>query len=220
MSTQRDSGDQTNNSNKIEDLKGKILARWRDEVRHDPEQAALIHNIGDQELEDHLPELTEKLIKLFRGEPTESLEEDAAQHGRDRRALGFSVVPLLREFQILRRILTDMLEEIIGANASAEETERGRNLIVDTVDRSINVSVLQYTLAAEEERNSAQGEARELHEQRDRFLATLSHELRNQVSPILLGTQLLKDLKPSDRRMEKSHRTDRAAGASPGHIDR
>jgi len=74
MSTQRDSGDQTNNSNKIEDLKGKILARWRDEVRRDPEQAALIHNVGDQEFEDHLPELTEKLIKLFRGEATESLE--------------------------------------------------------------------------------------------------------------------------------------------------
>lgn len=79
--------------------------------------------------------------------------------------------------------------------------ERVRNLITDTVDRSMNVSILQYTLAAEDERNSAQGEARELHGQRDRFLATLSHELRNQVSPILLGAQLLKDLKPSDSRM-------------------
>ena len=113
-------------------------------------------------------------------------------------------MPLLREFQILRRILTDMLQEIIGANASAEEVERGRKLIIDTIDSSTNASVLQFILAAEEERNSAQGEARELHQQRDRFLATLSHELRNQVSPILLGTQLLKDLKPSDQRMEKA----------------
>ena len=119
-------------------------------------------------------------------------------------ALGYSVVPLLRELQIFRRVLTDMVQEIIGANISAEEIERGRNLIIDTIDSSMNVSVLQYILAAEEERNSAQGEARELHEQRDRFLATLSHELRNQVSPILLGAQLLKDLKPSDRRMEKT----------------
>jgi signal transduction histidine kinase len=204
MSTQRDSGNETNIANNIEDLKGQIVARWRDQVRHDPEQAAQIHKFDDQELEDHLPELTDKLIKLLRGDPTESLEEEAAQHGRDRRALGFSVVPLLREFQLLRRVLTEMLQEIIGANASAEEIERGRNLIVDTVDRSMNVSVLQFILAAEEERNSAQGEARELHQQRDRFLATLSHELRNQVSPILLSTQLLKDLKPSDRRMEKA----------------
>jgi signal transduction histidine kinase len=64
----------------------------------------------------------------------------------------------------------------------------------------MNVSILQYTLGAEEERNSARGEAKELHGQRDRFLATLSHELRNQVSPILLGVELLKQLKPADER--------------------
>ena len=48
----------------------------------------------------------------------------------------------------------------------------------------------------------AQDEARKLHEQRDRFLVTLSHELRNQVSPILLGLQLLKDLTPADQRVK------------------
>ena len=200
------SGPRKEANNAIEGLRAQILARWRDEVRRDPEQAAMIHKIGDEELEDHLPGLTATVIKLLRGEPTETqtLEEDAAQHGHQRRRIGFSVVPLLREFQILRRILTDMLQEIIGANASAEEVERGRKLIIDTIDSSTNASVLQFILAAEEERNSAQGEARELHQQRDRFLATLSHELRNQVSPILLSTQLLKDLKPSDLRMEKA----------------
>jgi signal transduction histidine kinase/CheY-like chemotaxis protein len=202
MSSQGGSRKEANSA--IESLRGQILARWRDEVRRDPEQAALIHKIGDQELEDHLPGLTDKVIKLLRGEPTETLEEDAAQHGRQRRTIGFSVVPLLRELQILRRVLTDMVQEIIGANASAEEIESGRNLIIDTVDSTMSDSVLQFILAAEEERNSAQGEARELHEQRDRFLATLSHELRNQVSPILLSTQLLKDLKPSDKRIEKA----------------
>jgi signal transduction histidine kinase len=202
MSSQGGSRKEANSA--TESLRGKILARWRDEVHHDSQQAALIHKIGDQELEDHLPGLTDKVIRLLRREPTENLEEDAARHGRQRRTIGFSVVPLLRELQILRRVLTDMLQEIIGANASAEEIDRGRNLIVDTVDSSMNASVLQFILAAEEERNSAQGEARELHQQRDRFLATLSHELRNQVSPILLGTRLLKDLKPADRRMEQT----------------
>jgi hypothetical protein len=76
--------------------------------------------VGDQELEDHLPELTDKLIKLLRGEPTESLEEDAAKHGCQRRALGFSVVPLLRELQILRHVLTDMVREIAGTHLTAD----------------------------------------------------------------------------------------------------
>ena len=190
----------------IERLKGQIVSRWREAVRRDPQQAAMTHKLDAQELQDHLPALTEKIIKLLRAEPepVEDIEGAAAQHGRQRRALGYSVVPLLRELQIFRRVLTDMVQEIVGTDVSAEEIERGRNLIIETIDLSMNASISQYTLAAEEERNSAQGEARELHEQRDRFLATLSHELRNQVSPILLGTQLLKDLKPTDRRMAQA----------------
>jgi signal transduction histidine kinase/CheY-like chemotaxis protein len=191
-------------ANHIEQLKAQVIARWQEEVRHDPEQSALIHKLDDQELLDHLPALTEKVIRLLRGEPVDNLEEDAARHGRQRRAQGYSVVPLLRELQIFRSVLTNMIHEMVGREISAEDTERERNLITDVVDRSMNVSILQYTLAAEEERDSAQGEARELHQQRDRFLATLSHELRNQISPILLSTQLLKHLKPTDRRMEQA----------------
>jgi signal transduction histidine kinase/CheY-like chemotaxis protein len=188
-------------ANHIESLKGEIISRWREEVRSNPELTALVHKLDDQELEDHLPALTDKIISLLRGETAKDLEEDAGQHGRQRRAEGYSVVSLLRELQIFRRVLTSMVREVVGENSRAEETERARNLIIDSVDRSMNISVSQYTLMAEGERTSAQGEARELHDQRDRFLATLSHELRNQVSPILLGAQLLKDLKPSDRRM-------------------
>jgi signal transduction histidine kinase len=182
-------------------IEGQILSRWRDQVRCDPDQGRLTHDLDDQELEDHLPALVINVIKALRGEPTRGLEDDAAEHGRQRRGLGFSVVFVLREMQILRRVLTDMVQEIVGESGTAEELERGRNLIIDTVDRSMNLSILQYSLGAEEERNSARGEAKELHGQRDRFLATLSHELRNQLSPILLGLQLLKQLKPTDERL-------------------
>ena len=118
-------------------------------------------------------------------------------------ANGYSVVQLLREMQIFRRVLATMAYEIVDPDESAEQIQACRNLIVDIVDRSMNASVAQYTLAAEQQRLAAEGEARELHEQRDRFLVTLSHELRNQVSPILLGLQLLKALRPSDRRLEE-----------------
>src|SRR5947209_16555816 len=204
MNSRTDPHVATNIASHIEQIKGKILSHWREEVQRDPEQAVLIQKLDDQELQDHFPELIEKVIKFLRGEVSENLEEDAARHGRQRRALGYSVVPLLRELQIYRRVLTSMVQEIVGAEVSAEEIEHGRNLIMEVVDRSMNVSILQYTLATEEERNSARGEARELHQQRDRFLVTLSHELRNQVSPILLGAQLLKDLRPSDPRMQRA----------------
>ena len=190
-----------NIADRIEQLKGQILDRWREEVRKDPVQAASAPHLDDQELKDHLPALTDRILKLLRGEQVTDLEANAASHGLQRRKRGFSVVALLRELQIFRRILTLMVRDIVGVGLNSAEVEKKRDLLDDIVDRSMNASVLQYTLAAEEERNAAQGEAKELHDQRDRFLATLSHELRNQVSPILLGVQLLKDLKLSDQRM-------------------
>jgi signal transduction histidine kinase len=182
-------------------IKDQILDHWRREVRSSPEQAALVAHLDDRELQDHLPALTERIIALLRGEPAEGLIADAVEHGRQRYRDGYSVVQLLREMQIFRRVLATMAYEIVE-DENPEEVQTCRNLVVDIIDRSMNASVAEYTLAAEEQRLAAEDEARELHEQRDRFLVTLSHELRNQVSPILLGLQLLRDLKSSDRRLE------------------
>ena len=159
-------------ANHIDDLKIQVVSRRLQLVRRDREQWRLVHNLDDRELEDHLPALTDKVVKAPRGEPTEGLDHDAAKHGRQRRTLGFSVMALVRELQIFRRVLNDMLRDIVGDKVAADEIERVRNIIIDIVDRSMNVSMLQYTLAAEEERNVARGEAMELHGQRDRFLAT------------------------------------------------
>jgi two-component system, chemotaxis family, CheB/CheR fusion protein len=182
-------------------IKDQILDHWRREVRSNPEQAALVAHLDDRELQDHLPALTERIIALLRGEPADGLIEDAVEHGRQRYQDGYSVVQLLREMQIFRRVLANMAYEIVE-DENPEQVQTCRNLVVDIIDRSMNASVAEYTLAAEEQRLAAEDEARELHEQRDRFLVTLSHELRNQVSPILLGLQLLRDLKSSDRRLE------------------
>jgi signal transduction histidine kinase len=182
-------------------IKDQILDHWRREVRNNPEQAALVADLDDEELQDHLPALTERIIALLREEPAEGLIEDAVEHGRQRYEDGYSVVQLLREMQIFRRVLATMAYEIVE-DESSEQVQICRNLVVDIIDRSMNASVAEYTRAAEEQRAAAQKEALELHEQRDRFLLTLSHELRNQVAPILLGLQLLKDLKSSDQRLE------------------
>jgi signal transduction histidine kinase/CheY-like chemotaxis protein len=187
----------------LESLKAHVLERWRAEVRNNPEQAETVSKLDDRELQDHLPLLTDDIIQCLRGQPVDRLEGAAARHGRQRRRDGYQVIPLMRELQIFRRVLLSMLDEI-KSQFSADQVNSARDQIITIVDRSMNVSVLQYTLAAEEERNSAQNEASALHQQRDRFLVTLSHELRNQVSPILLGVHLLKNLKLPDTRMLKA----------------
>jgi RsbT co-antagonist protein rsbRD N-terminal domain len=125
MSSRRKSPKKNRIANHIDDLKIQVLSRWRELVRRDREQWRLVHNLDDRELEDHLPALTDKVIKALRGEPTERLDDDAAQHGRQRRALGFSVIALVRELQIFRRVLNDMLRDIVGEEVTAEEIEHG-----------------------------------------------------------------------------------------------
>jgi signal transduction histidine kinase len=189
----------------LQRLKGQVLDRWRTELRRSPEQAAVTQKLDDQELQDHLPLLTDNIIQCLRGESIDRLEQAAARHGRQRRRDGYSVIPLMRELQIFRDVMLAIIREVAAnKNIDPDEIEHARDQIIRIVDRSMNVSVVQYTLAAEEERNSAQGEANALHQQRDRFLVTLSHELRNQVSPILLGARLLKNLDLRDERMAKA----------------
>src|SRR5258708_25234990 len=85
-----------NIADRIEQLKVQMFDRWREEVRKDPVQAASVHHLDDQELKDHLPALTDRILKLLRGEQVTDLEADAASHGLQRRKREFSVVVLLR----------------------------------------------------------------------------------------------------------------------------
>jgi hypothetical protein len=57
----RDPHGPSNIANQIESLKGEILARYRDEVRRDAEQAAQIHQLDDEERQDRMPALTIRL---------------------------------------------------------------------------------------------------------------------------------------------------------------
>jgi hypothetical protein len=54
----------------------------------------------------------------------EGLEDNAAKHGRQRRMLGFPIVWLLRELQIFRSGLTDMVHEVVGTDPHAEEVQQ------------------------------------------------------------------------------------------------
>ena len=115
-------------ADQLEKLKDQIVDHWRREVRTSPEQAALVAHLDDLELQDHLPALTVRIIALLRGEPAEGLIEDAIEHGQQRYRDGYSVVQLLSEMQIFRRVLATMAYEIMGPGESAEQIHACRNL--------------------------------------------------------------------------------------------
>jgi signal transduction histidine kinase/CheY-like chemotaxis protein len=188
----------------LEQLKGQIIARWREELRLDPLHAGVIEHFENRRLEDHLPALTGEVIECLRGKAPANIEEDGRRHGQQRRRDGFTVVQVMRELNLYRRVLLNTVDELLAQGAAPEDIVHARRLMLELVDRSVNASVEQFTVEAEEERNLAQEETQALHYQRDRFLITLSHELRNQISPILLNVHLLNDLKPADPRIQQA----------------
>src|ERR1700733_14127535 len=107
-------------ADQLHKLKDQILELWRREVQRSPAQAALVAHLDDRELQD-LPALTERIIAILRGEAAAGLEEDAVEHGQQRYRDGYSVVQLLSEMQIFRRILATMAYEMMGPGESAEQ---------------------------------------------------------------------------------------------------
>jgi len=101
---------------------------------------------------------------------------------------------LLRELMCFRDILLETTDDALKDATSIDKANALRLSLLATLDRSMLSSVEEYHIEAENDRSGAENEVKELHDQRDRFLITLSHELRNQLSPIQVSIQLAKNL--------------------------
>jgi signal transduction histidine kinase len=180
----------------IEDHKDEILDRWRNAAEAEPAQAERLAKMDDGELLDHLPALTEALIGVLRGEQKSLVEDDARRHGHQRRLDGYNVVDVLWELTIFRRVFLAVLNEASEAVADWIPVD-GSTTILDLLDLCAKASIDQHVKETEHERDAAASRAVTLESQRQRFLGTLSHELRNQIQPILLGLQRLKHGDPT-----------------------
>ena len=172
-------------ANHFADRKNILLERWRELVRSDsslPEQRL---NFTDEELDDHLPALLDAIINTLRGQEVseETIRQRGAVHGQTRRAHGYSITQLIREFAIFRKLLRQAVEELTPNNP-LHILFAARERILEVADRSEIGSVHQYVENANLERDAAREELRAANEHKDRFLAVLSHELRNPLAAI------------------------------------
>jgi signal transduction histidine kinase len=184
----------------LEQHKDEILDRWRDAARREQTQAERLSKMDDRELLDHLPTLTEALIRVLRGEQESLIEVDARRHGHQRRLDGYSVVDVLWELTIFRRVFLGVLDE-----ASEEIPDwipvDGNRTILNLLDVCARASIDQLVKETEQERDAAAARASLLEAQRQRFLGTLSHELRNQIQPILFALERLKASEPTEQQL-------------------
>ena len=180
----------------LEQHKDEIIERWRKAAENEPAQAKRLAKMDDGELLDHLPALIEALIRVLRGEEESRVEEEARRHGHQRRLDGYSVVDVLWELTIFRRVFLAVLNEASEEVADWIPVD-GSTTILDLLDVCAKVSIDQHVKETEQERDAAASRAGTLETQRQRFLGTLSHELRNQIQPILFGLLRLKKSDPA-----------------------
>jgi signal transduction histidine kinase len=184
----------------LEQHKDEILDRWRTAAQDESAQAERLAAMDDRELLDHLPALTAALIGVLRGQEESQIEKDARDHGHQRRLDGYNVLDVLWELTIFRRVFLAVLDEASEAVADWIPVHESRT-ILDLLDLCARASIDQHVKETEQERDAAASRARTLETQRQRFLSTLSHELKNQIQPILFGLQRLKDSDPTGQQL-------------------
>jgi signal transduction histidine kinase/ActR/RegA family two-component response regulator len=172
-----------------------IIERWQQRAVLEQPKAARLHHAA---LLDHLPTF---LLQMGRTLSAAIYEGNgwhgppADEHGEQRWEHGWSLAEVVRDYQILRLVLVEHLEQVLTRPLHGREIMA----IGLVLDEAITVSVSAFNRhqqeasrrQAEQERQEAadrhrrQREAlQEAHRRKDEFLAVLGHELRNALAPL------------------------------------
>ena len=185
---------------------GIIIERWcRRAIEEQPDAKRCHHAV----VRDGLPAL---LRDMGRGLAASQTDDDclhcelAAAHGEHRWQTGWSLSEVVADYQILRLVLLEYLDEELDRPISLRE----HMAIGLSLDEAVASSVVMYVAFRDEASCQAANERAELQQRsetalrekaqmleetdrrKDRFLATLAHELRNPLSPIQNAVELMR----------------------------
>ncbi|HWB60162.1 MAG TPA: sensor histidine kinase, partial [Chthoniobacteraceae bacterium] len=163
----------------LEEKKGDLLARWRQDAR----KLAGAKHLDTPTLDDHIPAFIEELIKSLSVESTKRVAENhgtssPSWHGMQRLEDGFDITEVVAEYNILRDVLQDLVE-------SHGLTLHGAAFRISNwvLDSAIGIAVENY----------AKQQAVELQRRREEHLAFIAHDLRTPLNAISLAAQELEE---------------------------
>jgi signal transduction histidine kinase/CheY-like chemotaxis protein len=184
--------------------KGTIVERWTEAVHREAVPSA--EGLSQPQLLDHVPPLLEEISAALEGAPAPAIEAEGRAHGRHRWGNGYDISEVLREISLLQQTLLDVVEEYAGGSPGltpVEQLDVIRRLL-DLTNRSGHAAVAEFHSESMAARRLLEAELEAANEQKDRFLAMLSHELRNPLSPILAAVQLLEFTESADPRLRRA----------------
>jgi signal transduction histidine kinase/ActR/RegA family two-component response regulator len=165
-----------------------IIQRWQQRAVLEQPNAKRLHHAA---LLDHLPAFLFQMGRTLSEAAAEANgwhAPPAGWHGEQRWENGWSLAEVVRDYQILRLVIVEHLEEVLARPLQGRET-----MAVGLVlDEAITVSVSTFSRHQQEsvrqaEREKAEEDRQALQEaqrRKDEFLAVLGHELRNPLAPL------------------------------------
>ena len=168
----------------IADQRDELIDHWRAHVRKLPSA----RHLDIPTLDDHVPPLLDGLVAALhsanKGTISEALIAGSPQiHGVQRHQIGFDIVEVVAEYNLLRGCIHDLAEE-------HDIAIRGKtfHLLNRFLDDAIGLAV--QTFATEQ--------ALQVQRRREEYLAFVTHDLRTPLNAISLAASVL-DLKLSGR---------------------
>jgi len=166
-------------SERLQQNADRIMRLWeeraRDEISASLHQDSLVlQNSLPQYLNFLVTELSTSIERTPARIHADKVESDriGRQHGRERAGYAdYSITQLIFEYHILRQVVFQVLEE------EAPLTPRERDIILSSIEQAVNDAATQFSQTL--------GEIQEL------FMVTLTHDLRNPLNVVRMGTQLV-----------------------------
>lgn len=184
-----------------------IIGRWERRAAEEQPTAQRAHRDA---LIDHLPNLLSAIADRLRVERPEmpAAGAIASLHGQHRWETGWSLTELVRDYQLLRLTLVDVLENTLRRPLSTREAMAIGLELDDAIMGSVNSYMGHREQHAREQERAAQQAARESlareaetlrqsDRRKNEFLALLGHELRNPLGAMSNALQLTQALDPA-----------------------
>ena len=167
---------------------GLIIDRWTHRAVQEQPQARRVHyQVLLDELPDFLAELGRGLTEA--GDPFNCPEyRPALKHGEQRWQSGWSLSEVIRDYQILRLMVLDYLDETLDRSLRLREIMA----VGLALDEAIATSVSRYLEFCDEQARRQTESLRDADRRKNEFLAILAHELRNPLAPMRNSVEIMR----------------------------
>lgn len=178
--------------------KESILNRWIEKVK---EEIPAAREHGMPILKNNVPYLLDALTNALESDDARNVVYRSESHGKERaQETNYSLVQILQEYRLLKEVIFTILDEH-GDNIETRMRDGIMFAIDQAMEQATSVFYSERTREIQDARDEAEKLSQKLEEQgmfRDRFVASLTHDLRGPLNNTQQLLELLEESLPDD----------------------